>query len=101
MGKVDFSAFEGIGAFSMPQLMPFAPEFHPGAIIAVALLYLVSAAETLGDTAALAAIGFKRIPTEREFSGAVAADSLQLHCWLLRLLSVHHVCSKHWPCGYD
>ena len=37
MGKVDFSAFEGIGAFSMPQLMPFAPEFHPGAIIAVAL----------------------------------------------------------------
>ena len=50
----------------MPQLMPFAPEFHPGAIIAVALLYLVSAAETLGDTAALAAIGFKRIPTERE-----------------------------------
>lgn len=76
MGKVDFSAFEGIGAFSMPQLMPFAPEFHPGAIIAVALLYLVSAAETLGDTAALAAIGFKRIPTEREFSGAVAADGL-------------------------
>lgn len=55
MGKVDFSAFEGIGAFSMPQLMPFAPEFH---------------------TAALAAIGFKRIPTEREFSGAVAADGL-------------------------
>lgn len=76
MGKVDFSAFEGIGAFSMPQLMPFAPEFHPGAIIAVALLYLVSAAETLGDTAALAAIGFKRIPTECEFSGAVAADGL-------------------------
>ena len=71
MGKVDFSAFEGIGLFSMPQLMPFVPEFHPGAIIAVALLYLVSAAETLGDTAAL---------------------------WLL---SAHHVRSKHWPCGYD
>lgn len=76
MGKVDFSAFEGIGVFSVPQFMPFTPEFQPGAIIAVCLLYLVSAAETLGDTAALAAIGFKRVPTEREFSGAVAADGL-------------------------
>ena len=76
LGKVDFSAFEGIGLFSVPQFMPFVPEFEPGAIIAVALLYLVSAAETLGDTAALAAIGFKRVPTEREFSGAVTADGL-------------------------
>ena len=74
MGKVDFSAFDGLSLFSVPQFMPFTPEFQPGAIIAVALLYLVSAAETLGDTAALAAIGFKRVPTEREFSGAVTAD---------------------------
>ncbi len=76
MGKVDFSAFQGIAPVSLPQFMPFAPEFQPAAIIAVALLYLVSAAETLGDTAALAAIGFRRVPTEREFSGAVSADGL-------------------------
>ncbi len=74
MGKVDFSAFQGLSVISCPQFMPFTPEFQPGAIIAVVLLYLVSAAETLGDTAALASIGFKRVPTEREFSGAVAAD---------------------------
>lgn len=74
MGKVDFSAFSNLSVLSIPQFMPFTPEFHPGAIVAVTLLYLVSAAETLGDTAALAAIGFKRIPTEKEFSGAVAAD---------------------------
>ena len=76
MGKVDFSVFQGIAPLSLPQFMPFTPEFQPGAIIAVALLYLVSAAETLGDTAALAAIGFRRVPTEREFSGAVSADGL-------------------------
>lgn len=74
MGKVDFSVFEGIAIVSFPQIMPFAPEFHVDAIIAVCLLYLVSAAETLGDTAALSNIGFKRYPTEREFSGAVTAD---------------------------
>ncbi len=67
MGKVDFSAFEGIGVFSMPQFMPFVPEFHPGAIIAVALLYLVSAAETLGDTAALAAISSSAFPPNANF----------------------------------
>ena len=38
------------------------------------LLYLVSAAETIGDTAALTSIGFNRQPTEREFQGAIAAD---------------------------
>lgn len=76
MGKVDFTAFQNLQILSLPQIMPFTPEFEPGAIIAVALLYLVSAAETLGDTAALAAIGFKRIPTEREFAGAVTADGL-------------------------
>lgn len=74
MGKVDFSVFNNLAIFSLPTVMPFTPEFHPGAIIAVCLLYLVSAAETLGDTAALSSIGFKRYPTEREFSGAVAAD---------------------------
>lgn len=74
MGKVDFSVFQNLAIFSLPTVMPFTPEFQPGAIIAVCLLYLVSAAETLGDTAALSSIGFKRYPTEREFSGAVAAD---------------------------
>lgn len=74
MGKVDFSVFNNLAIFSLPTVMPFTPEFQPGAIIAVCLLYLVSAAETLGDTAALSSIGFKRYPTEREFSGAVAAD---------------------------
>lgn len=74
MGKVDFSGFEGISIISLPTFMPFTPEFHAGAIISMILLYLVSAAETIGDTAALTNIGFKREPTEREFQGAIAAD---------------------------
>lgn len=74
LGKVDFSGFEGIGILSLPALMPFAPEFHVGPIISMVLLYLVSAAETTGDTAALTNIGFNREPTEREFQGAIAAD---------------------------
>lgn len=74
MGKVDFTVFQNLSVFSVPQIMPFTPEFHVDAIIAACLLYLVSAAETLGDTAALSSIGFKRYPTEKEFTGAVSAD---------------------------
>ena len=74
MGKVDFSGFENLGILSLPSIMPFTPEFHAGPIISMVLLYLVSAAETIGDTAALTSIGFNRQPTEREFQGAIAAD---------------------------
>ena len=76
MGKVDFSGFGGIAIVSLPHIMPFAPEFNAGAIVSMVLLYLVSAAETIGDTAALTNIGFNREPTEREYQGAISADGL-------------------------
>lgn len=74
MGKVDFSAFQGLRPVALPHLMPFAPEFNAGAIISVTLLFLVSAAETIGDTEAVARIGFSRNATKKEIAGAVSAD---------------------------
>ena len=38
------------------------------------LLFLVSAAENIGDTDAIAEIGFRRSATEREIAGSVSAD---------------------------
>ncbi len=73
-GQVDFSAFNGIGIVSLPHIMPFAPEFNIGAIVSLVLLYLVSAAETIGDTAAVTSVGFNREPAEREYQGSIAAD---------------------------
>ena len=74
MGKVDLSVFQGLQVASLPQLMPFTPEFNAGAIISVTLLFLVSAAENIGDTDAIAEIGFRRSATEREIAGSVSAD---------------------------
>ncbi len=74
MGKVDLAAFQGLQVVSLPHVMPFAPEFNVGAIISVTLLFLVSAAENIGDTAAITQIGFRREPTEREIAGSVSAD---------------------------
>ena len=56
--------------------MPFKPEFDPGAIISLGLLYVVSSVEVLGDTAALTKVGLNRLPTERETAGAIAGDGL-------------------------
>ena len=74
MGKVDFSGFQHLAIFSLPQFMPFKPVFDPGSIISLALLYVVSSVEVLGDTAALTKVGLNRLPTERETAGAIAGD---------------------------
>ena len=55
-------------------LLPYAPEFHAGAIISVAIIFLVSAAETIGDTTALVATGLNREITDREISGSLGCD---------------------------
>ena len=76
MGKVDFSGFQELSVVSLPQFMPFKPEFDWGAIISIGLLYVVSSVEVLGDTAALTKVGLNRTPTERETAGAIAGDGL-------------------------
>ena len=74
MGKVDLSVIFSGGFVSLPHLMPYKPEFHPGAIFSVAIIFLVSAAETIGDTTALASGGLKRDITTKEITGSLACD---------------------------
>ena len=74
MGKVDFSAMHGISAISLPHIMPVMPEFHLDAILGMSLVYLVSAAETIGDTSALCNMGLGRSPTQKELSGSLVCD---------------------------
>ena len=74
MGKVDLSIIFSGGIVSLPKLMPYVPEFHIGAIFSVAIIFLVSAAETIGDTTAMASSGLKREITEREITGSLACD---------------------------
>lgn len=76
LGKVDFSVFEGAKLLSLPGFLPVMPEFDIGAIVSVTLIFLVSATETIGDTSALAAVGLGRGPSDKELSGAIAADGL-------------------------
>lgn len=74
MGKVDLSVIMSEGLIALPYLLPFKPEFHLGAIIGVAVIFLVSAAETIGDTSALVNSGLNREVSEKEISGSLACD---------------------------
>lgn len=74
MGLVDFSSLAGTSVIALPHLIPFKMEFHLNAIISVALIFLVSATETIGDTQALANSGLNRSATTKEISGSLACD---------------------------
>ncbi len=74
MGKVDLSVIFSEGFVSLPRFLPYAPEFNIGAIISVAIIFLVSAAETIGDTTAMVATGLEREITGKEISGSLACD---------------------------
>ena len=74
MGKVDFSALQGISVISFPRLMPYKPVFNLNAIISIAMIFLVSATETIGDTSAMTNTALGREATEKEISGSLACD---------------------------
>ena len=74
LGKVDLSLIMSGGILSLPTIMPFKPEFHPGAILSACIIFLVSAAETIGDTSALVSGGLDRQITGEEISGSLACD---------------------------
>ncbi|MGN1189568.1 MAG: uracil-xanthine permease family protein [Candidatus Ornithospirochaeta sp.] len=77
-GMVDFSSMmqtvKELGVFSFPRLFVTTPKFELGAIVSVTLVFLVSAAETIGDTSTICQGGLGRNITEKEVSGSLCFD---------------------------
>ena len=74
LGKVDLGSIFSGGIVSFPHFLMFKPEFHLGAILSVCVIFLVSAAETIGDTSALVSGGLGRNITDKEVAGSLAVD---------------------------
>ena len=74
MGKVDLSVIFSEGFISLPRFLPYIPEFNIGAIFSVAIIFMVSAAETIGDTTAMVSGGLGREIKSEEISGSLACD---------------------------
>ena len=76
MGKVDLSPLDGVALVALPQFMPYEPVFNWSAIISVAMIFLVSATETIGDASALTNAALRRDATDKEISGSLTCDGL-------------------------
>ena len=62
--------------FSIPKLLPVKPTFEWGAILPIGIMFIVTAVETVGDTAGCVEGGMGREATDKELSGAVVCDGI-------------------------
>lgn len=76
LGMVSFDAVAKASWITNIQPLPYGFEFNLGAVIAVTLVSIVSAIETVGDTSATTKAGAGREATDKEIAGATYADGL-------------------------
>ena len=74
LGMVDFTVVKEAAWFSLPKPFVVGIEFNLSAIIAMIIMYIATAVETVGDLAGIANGGLDREPTDEELSGGVIAD---------------------------
>ena len=60
--------------FAIPALLPVKPVFDMSAIIPIGIMFIVTAVETVGDTAGCIEGGMGREATDKELSGSVTCD---------------------------
>lgn len=76
LGMVSLAGFQKASWVTSIQVLPYGFEFSLGAVIAVTLVSIVSAVETVGDASATAKAGAGRDATDEEITGATYADGL-------------------------
>ncbi len=62
--------------FAVPKILPVKPQFNLGAIIPMCIMFVVTAVETIGDTAGVTEGGLGRNATDKELSGSVVCDGV-------------------------
>jgi NCS2 family nucleobase:cation symporter-2 len=75
-GMVNLGGVTKAEIIAIPNFMPYGFEFSLGAVIAVTLICIVSAIETVGDTSGTTKAGAGRDATDEEIAGATYADGL-------------------------
>ena len=76
LGMVDVGGVAKASWITSIQPLPYGFEFSLGAVIAVTLVSIVSAIETVGDASATTKAGAGRDATDAEIAGATYADGL-------------------------
>lgn len=74
LGKVNFDSVAQAGLFAVPTPFKYGLTFKMDAIIAMLLMYIVTAVETVGDISGITMGGANREATDKELAGGVIAD---------------------------
>jgi NCS2 family nucleobase:cation symporter-2 len=75
-GLVSFAPVVDANWFSVPLPFSYTWTFHWDAIVAMLIMYVVTAAETMADSSAITMAGEGRSATHEELEGAVMADGV-------------------------
>ncbi|MGL4307835.1 uracil-xanthine permease family protein [Cetobacterium sp. SF1] len=76
LGKVNLNPLIQADIFNLPKPLTYGFSFHLDAILAMVLMFIVSAVETVGDMSGVTMGGAGRETTDRELSGGILADGL-------------------------
>ena len=76
MGKVDLTTVYQADLISIPKPFTYGFKFHLDACIAMIMMYIVSAVETVGDMSGVTMGGANRELTDTELSGGILADGV-------------------------
>lgn len=76
LGQVSFHEVAKASWFALPDLFHFGIEFEITAVVALCLMSIVSAIETVGDISGVTKGGAGREATRREIAGGTMADGL-------------------------
>ena len=75
-GMISFDNVASTAWVALPQFFKWGLEFHPSAILAMTLMYVVQAVQTIGDVSSTAIGGFGREATDKEIGGAIMGQGI-------------------------
>ena len=75
-GMINFDNVATANWIALPNILHWGVEFHPSAIIAMIIMYVVQAVQTIGDVSSTAIGGFKREATDKEIGGAIKGQGI-------------------------
>lgn len=73
---INWSKVSAASWFAVPQLLPVTPVFDMRAIIPVAIMFVVTAVETVGDISGVMIGGMNREATDKELAGGIICDGV-------------------------
>jgi uracil-xanthine permease len=76
LGQVDFTPIQNASVIAAPIPFYIRPEFHLQTAVSIAMLYIISSLETMGNVNGITVAAFNREATSTEVSGAVIADGV-------------------------